>query len=608
MSHHAARARKIALGCSLLACVLLAQRSTAADTGAIRYNVSLAQATEHLVHVQIVLPAGAAERDLQLPVWNALYQVRDFSQYVIGVRAKGRDGQFLTVRKIDKSAWRVSDADNGASVEYETYSDEPGPYGAQLNPHHAFFNLAQILMYPMDARSFPIELRFVNVPYGWRTACALDVLADGALSAPNYDRLVDSPVEIGAFQESDFDDGGTHYRVVVDAEPFTYEMEKVVSQAHRIVAAETSWMNDRPFQNFLFLYHFPKSPGGGGMEHAYSTAIEVNAQVMADDPNALPGVTAHEFFHAWNVKRIRPQSLEPIDYTKENYTRSLWFAEGLTNTVGNYTLLHLGVMNESQYLLWLAANIGEIERSPANATQSAEESSLDAWLEKYDYYRLPRRSISYYHKGELLGVLLDLQIRESSHGTASLRDLFQWMNVHYAQKGRFFPDSDGVRQAAEAVSHADFTAFFQKYVAGTDTIPWDDFFRSAGLRLERQTLTIADPEFVAIQNFDRSPSVASVTGGSVAERAGLVPGDSILEINGHAAGRDFDRRLAGLRPGDILRLRISNPAGRRELRWKVGGRDVTSFALKDVDNITPEQRARRSAWLKGETQTGDSRL
>ena len=606
MSPRAALAGKSRRTLCLWLCVTWAA-CVSAHAEPVRYVISLAQAERHLVRIQVVLPAGSSERDLQLPVWNALYQVRDFAQFVNWVRAQDPDGKPLPIRKVNKSLWRIGGAANGARVEYEAFADEPGPYGAQVNSHHAFFNLAEILMFDVDARSSPINLQFVDVPAGWRTACALETRPDGALSAPNYDRLVDSPVEMGTYQESDFEEAGVHYRVVIDAEPFTYDTDKLVSLVHRIVSAETSWMNDRPFQNFIFIYHFPKAPGGGGMEHAYSTAIDVNARVMADDPTALPGVTAHEFFHVWNVKRIRPQSLEPIDYAKENYTTSLWFSEGFTSAVGDYTLLHLGIWNEQQYLLWLAANIGEIERSPASKTQSAEESSLDAWLEKYDYYRLPSRSISYYHKGDLLGVLLDLQIREASQGRASLRDMFQWMNVHYAQTGTFFPDSDGIRQAAEAVSHADFTAFFQKYVAGTDSIPWDDFFRSVGLKLERQTVTVADPEFVAIQNFDHSPSVASVDSGGAAERAGLGPGDVILEINGRAAGRDFDNRFAALHPGDTVRLRVRNPAGKHELRWKVGSREVSNFVLRDLDGITSGQRARRSAWLKGETESGDSR-
>ena len=206
--------------------------------------------------------------------------------------------------------------------------------------------------------------------------------------------------------KSDFDQGGCHYRVVVDAEPSDYDMRKIVSTLRRLVSAATAWMDDQPFQTYLFLYHFPRGPAGGGMEHADSTAIDISAGRLAENPQALGDLTAHEFFHLWNVKRIRPQPLEPIDYTKENYTRALWFSEGVTTTAGNIIRLRAGLLDDARHLKGLADEIAELQRRPAHLIQSAEESILDAWLEKYDYYRLPTRSISYYNKKGLLCVLL----------------------------------------------------------------------------------------------------------------------------------------------------------------------------------------------------------
>ncbi len=576
------------------------------ETQATVYIVSLAHPAAHLVHVKIELPPGPDERDLQLPVWDSLYQVRDFSQYVNWVRAKSSEPQRLQVHNIEKSLWHVSGATHGAEIEYEILADVPGPYGAELNAHHGFFNLAQVLMVPVDARFTPMQVRFTDLPEGWRIATALTV-SSGQVFADNYDRLVDSPVELGEFQEADFDESGTRYRVVVDADRADYEMEKVLSIVRPIVASEAAWMNDRPFQSFLFIYHFPHGPGGGGMEHSFSTAIEVNAQTMRDDPSSLAEVTAHEFFHVWNVKRIRPQSLEPRDYAKENYTPSLWFCEGFTNTVAQYTLLRSGLTKEPQFLSHLAAAIGEYERRPAHLAQSAEEASLDAWLEKYNFYRTPERSISYYNKGELLGVLLDLSMRESTQGSASLRDVFRWMDANYVQKARFFPDSEGVRQAVEAVTRSDFKEFFQSYVSGTKPIPWNDYFRTVGLRLEQKSIEVADPGFALVQNFGMPPVVVSVERGSAAERAGLSAGDSIVEINGHATSRDFNAQLARLRAGDMLRLQIKNALGKRDLEWKVSATQELHFELNDMDHIASQQKARRAAWLKGDPETPGDR-
>jgi predicted metalloprotease with PDZ domain len=573
------------------------------QTNPVRYTISLANPGTHLVHVQILLPPGPSERKLQLPVWNALYQIRDFSQYVNSVHGKDlASGKPLAIRALDKSSWEVSGDGGISEVDYDVHCDQPGPYNAQLNEHHAFFNLAEVLMYAVESRGSRVNLIFQDLPAGWKIATSLGS-AEGMYSADNYDRLVDSPIEIGKFEESDFDQGGARYRVIVDADGADYDMQKLLPVVRRIVAAETDWMQDRPFSEYVFIYHFPKEPGGGGMEHAYSTAIDVNAQVLAESPSAFADVTAHEFFHLWNVKRIRPQSLEPVDYTKENYSDALWFSEGVTDTVEDYILLRAGLLTEPEYLVRLGSHIDAFERRPAHLTQSAEESSLNAWLEKYSYYRQPQRSVSYYDKGGLLGVVLDLAMREASHDTTSLRDLFLAMNQD-AKQGLFFADSEGVRQAAARVSHADLKLFFVKYVAGTEEIPWDDYLKTVGLHLASFKTTVAGPGFTASRSFGTPPVVTSVSLGSEAESAGLVVGDSILQLNGRAVTSDFNYQLAQLRAGDTIHLRVRNHRGDRELHWKLESQEQVEFRLVDVDHVSPQQKARRAAWLRGESEGG----
>lgn len=598
----------------ILVTTLLLVGSVVAQSPAVHYIVTLTNPGQHLVGVQLFLPEGPARRELQLPVWNALYQVRDFAQYVNWMRAADRAGRPLPVGELDKSRWEITGAESGAIVEYQIFADSSGPFGAQLSEHHAFFNLAEILMYQVDLRSQPATVEFRDSPRSWHVATPLEALSESKYRAESYDRLVDSPVEMGDFHEQDFDEGGGHYRVIVDAEAGDYDEGKIVEDLRKIVTAATSWMNDRPFDNYMFLYHFPRGPAGGGMEHAYSTAIDVSADTLksssgpgisaASGSGALRGVTAHEFFHLWNVKRIRPQTLEPVDYTKENYTRALWFSEGATSTAEGIIQLRAGLLDEKSYLSRLGNEITELERRPAHLRQSAEESSLDAWLEANPYYRRPERSISYYNKGELLGAMLDLQVRESSHGHASLREVFQWMNRNYAQQGRFFKDSKGVREAAEAVSHADLGWFFAKYVAGTEEIPWNNFLRTVGLQVVEGTITLADPGFGASRNFDGPLSVEWVTPGSDAERAGLRAGDTILEIQGRTPGTEMTR----LNAGDTIKLKVRGRGGvERELSWKMGSREEKSYEVKDLDNVTAEQKAGRAAWLRGEAQpAGDT--
>jgi predicted metalloprotease with PDZ domain len=203
----------------------------------------------------------------------------------------------------------------------------------------------------------------------------------------------------------------------------------------------------------------------------------------------------------------------------------------------------------------------------------------------------------------LLGLTLDLALRDGTHGKASLREVFRWMNQNYAQQGKFFPDSAGVRGAAEAVGQQSFASFFDKYVAGLDEIPWDDFFRTVGLHAVRRTMTVADPGFAAIRNFDAPASVVRLQPGSDAEKAGLAPGDMVLELNGRPVASDFDRRLELLRPGDAIRVKVRHHGTEREMQWTVGSRQEVEFEVKDVDNVSAPQRAQRAAWLKGEPQS-----
>ncbi len=580
--------------------------SAAAQSPETRYSISLANPEQHLVEIQLTLPPGPSNRDLQLPVWNALYQIRDFSQYVNWLRAKDPSGHMLNVHLLDKSRWRVEGASSGAIIEYQIYLDSPSPFGAQLNPHHAFLNLAQLLMYPLDARNAPMKVEFTHVPADWHIATPL-LPANNAYLAENYDRLVDSPFELGKFQEADFDESGGHFRVIIDSDPADYDSALIVSSLHRIVAAAMSWMNDRPFDTYTFFFHFPRGPGGGGMEHAYSTAIEVNADLLKQNLGTLTSVTAHEFFHLWNVKRIRPQSLEPVDYTKENYTKALWFSEGATSTAAGTIELRAGDADEARYLAYLSQQITELEQRPAHLTQSAEQSSLDAWLEGFGYYRRPERSISYYNVGELLGVMLDLTVRESTHGQASLREVFQWMNTNYAKKGLLFDDSEGVRHAAETVAHIDLGWFFSRYVTAPGEIPWDDFFRSVGLRVQTVSNTVPDPGFLGSRNFDGPMTVMAVTPGSDAERVGLHAGDTIVEVMGKAAGQESRAQVSRLAPGDTLSVKIQNRrGGDHELKWKIGSHQEVSYELKDLAHVTSAQRARRAAWLKGEAEASSA--
>ena len=336
------------------------------------------------------------------------------------------------------------------------------------------------------------------------------------------------------------------------------------------------------------------------MEHAYSTAIDLSA-IELKDPRNFESFSAHEFFHLWNVKRIRPQSLEPIDYSRENYTRALWFSEGVTTTVGDLALLKAGLMKPEDYVKKLSAAITTLQSRPAHLTQSAEESSLNLWLEKYPSYRTPERSISYYNKGELLGVLLDLKIREDSRGRYSIRDLFRKMNQDYAKQGKFFQDSGGVRTTAESLTETDLRSFFDQYVAGTQELPYKELFATVGLTLAQENRIVADPGFRAARNFTPPPVVEDVYG-DPARNAGLRPGDEIVAVDGQQPARSLEQQFANSKPGTRVRLTVQSRGRRKDVELTLGEQSFTAYVLHESPRASAEQLARRKAWLNSEDE------
>jgi predicted metalloprotease with PDZ domain len=474
-------------GLLVLALILLAVRPAAAT---IRYRVSFDHPEQHLFHVAMTLEAEQQKLVVALPAWNALYQVRDFSYRVRDLHASAHSQHSvpLQVVAVDKQTWRIftaqlpaESAQDDVEIDYAIAWDDPGPFNSQINAHHAFINLAEILMYVPDGRAENTEITFQNVPADWKIISELPAGASAdSFVAPSYDALVDAPVEAGKFDEFAFDNSGAHFRVVVDADDWNNSSKRrLEEELRRITAYELHLMAGPPFQEYTFFFHIGPyaETGGGGMEHSNSTAI------AATTVGRAAAIAAHEFFHAWNVKRIRPQSLEPVDYTKEQYTRALWFAEGVTSTYAAYVLERSGLWSKDQFYADLSSQVCELQSRPARLWQSVENSSLDAWLEKYDAYREPDRSISYYNKGQILGVLLDLAIRNATNNHKSLDDVMRRMNDEYAKAGKFYDDGQGIRAVVEEASGRSFEDFFRRYVSGTNEIPYNDFLAAAGLKL-----------------------------------------------------------------------------------------------------------------------------
>lgn len=585
--------RRLVLILLLLASSLSLSAQPAA--GALQYTVSFQDAPAHILRVRIDLPEGVTH--LQLPVWNALYQVRDFAQYVNAL------GPRECVEKSSPSLWKIHPGCK--SITYDYFTVLEGPFGARVDSTHAWLNWAEVLPYDPDDRSRAIAISLQGLPAGWDIRdggvfCRPQCSPQG--SAPNYDFLVDTPVMMGALQQSEFAQDGATYHVAVLADPADYDAAKLSDTVRKVTAAAVDYMQDRPFDAYTFLFHFPQGPGGGGMEHSYSTAIEVSAARLKNDPLAYADVTAHEFFHLWNVKRIRPRTLEPVDYTREQYSRALWFNEGVDSTVTEHLLVRAGLLDEAGFLKRLAQQIDEFESRPAHVLQSAEESSLETWFDKYPFYRTPARSVSYYNKGQILGVLLDLRMRQVSGGRRSLRDLFQYMNLRWARQGQYFDDSESIRLATEVLTGDDFRPFFTDYVAGVRALPYDEF-ESVGLHLARQEKSVGALSVFAGRGPNNTAVVAMVENSSDAARQGVATGDTITALNGRGvSAAEFNTAVRALKAGDNVTLSLRNAGGEREVHLKASAQQVVEYVFEELPSATTAQKARRAAWLRGDSQ------
>ncbi len=565
----------------------------------IRYEVSLAHPEQHLFHVTMTIPNVAGSVTVQMPAWNALYQIRDFSSHLQRVEAFSGAGR-APIEKIDKQAWRV-EGNGTVSIRYATYWDEAGPFASQLNDEHAFINPAMILLYVADRRGEDVHLDLADAPVEWQAAGASIPLresrgASGAIGAgaPTYDALVDAPIEAGKFEEFQLEGVKPEIWVVVHGD--NWNKKQVGSVLTKICKYELKLMEGAPFERYTFILHIGKGAGGGGMEHANSTAIGISSDEY------LPGVAAHEFFHLWNVKRIRPASLQPVDYTKEQYTRALWFAEGVTSTYGSFTLVRSGIWTKHQFYADLGEQISELEARPANRWQSAEQSSLDAWLEKYPLYNGPDESVSYYTKGQVLGDLLDILIRDRTDNEKSLDDVLRGMNVDFAKKGKTYRDSLDIRLMAEKVAGGSFEEFFQSYVAGAEALPYQQVLGLAGLDLKTVEHKRASLGFTAERDASGAVVVKSVEGGSPAAVAGLRAGDTLVGWNGGEVPRRLERWIHGEKAGDSLRLRIRREEKELELEFRLGEIKEIAYEVAEDARATKKARRIRDGLLHGMTQ------
>ena len=579
-------------------CLLSILTFSASSKATIRYVVSLDHPESHLFRVTMTIPDVTGEVIAQMPAWNALYQIRDFSSHVQQVEAFA-GSQKAFIEKLDKQTWRIKGSGT-IKISYATYWDEAGPFASQLNAEHAFINPAMILMYVPERRGEAVHLAMPDVPQEWQAAGASIQFIESMGGARNfggdatsYDALVDAPIEAGKFQM--FQLSGIKPEIWVVIHGDNWSKKHVEEDLRRICKYELKLMGGAPFERYTFILHVGKGFGDGGMEHENSTAIS------AYSDEYLPSIAAHEFFHLWNVKRIRPASLYPVDYTKEQFTRALWFAEGVTSAYGSYTLVRSGIWNKEQFYADLGEQITELEGRSANRWQSAEQSSLDAWLEKYSLYNQAEYSVSYYTKGQVLGDLLDILIRDRTGNEKSLDDVLRSLNTNFAKQGKPYRDSLDVRMTAESVAGGSFEDFFQKYVGGIEPFPYQQMLALAGLAL--RTVEERRPTLGFFMDLDSNGAiiVRAVDSGSSAAQAGIRVGDRIINLNGGEVPRRVERWLQEQKAGDALKLRVRRADKELSLEFRLG--EITKIRYQVVEDAHAGEKARhiREGILRGET-------
>jgi predicted metalloprotease with PDZ domain len=532
-----------------------AARSDDAPLAAINYRLTMARPATHLFEVQIEVRTaqdmGPEYLDFQMPRWspgrysvfNFAMNVQEFGAYPFCRETACLEAP-LPVTRIDDQTWRVQTLNNQRlMVSYKVFGNNLSGTFSQLNERHANFNGGSVFMYIVGHKPDPVRLR-IDPPAGWRIVNGwMESPDQREWQFPNYDILIDTPTEIAPnWTMEQFNWQGKTYRVVVHSLGAEGGKRRaLVSGIEKIVRAETAMWGTPEFDSYTFLIHFAADgESGDGMEHLTSTQI-ITPGALADQgelENALDGA-AHEFFHVWNVKRLRPVELGPWDFTRPLRTRSLWIAEGITNYYGHLMQRRAGIWTDARLLERLGQQIAEVENAPGSRLMSAEESSIVApFLDGGAHAQrnnLDNTSVNYYPKGEVLGLMLDLLIRRETAGRASLDDVMRRMYQKfyvesaadtYYLRGRGYAVEDFERTASE-VAGRDLQDFFKRYVRGVETPPYDEALATVGLRLVRAPSRAAgersQPSFVSTGKVEASHLRAHPFAYRIEERRDATP-------------------------------------------------------------------------------------
>jgi predicted metalloprotease with PDZ domain len=577
--------------------------SNAANAVQISYLVTFPEAQAHYVDVEMNI-SGLNQNtlNLKMPVWTpGSYLVREFSKNVESFSASS-DGKVLPSPKVTKNCWRIQTSGlSSITVVYRVYCFEISVRTSFVDASHGFLSTTGIFMYPDKMLNQPSTIHIE--PYkGWtKVSTSLEVVNGDpfTLTAPNYDILFDSPIEVGNQDVFGFDAAGVKYEVCMVGGG-NYDKERLKVDMAKIVEQETAVFGENPNKHYVFIVH-NYFRGGGGLEHLSSTTLGASRDNYANENgyrNFL-GLVAHEHFHLWNVKRLRPIALGPFNYDAENYTTDLWIAEGFTAYYQNIILRHANITSPEIYLEAAANEINIIENTPGAKIQALADASFDAWIKAYrPNENSGNTTISYYDKGAEAAMMLDLEIINSTNGKYSLDDVMKYMyDTYYKQKKRGYTDVE-FKQAFEKFAGKNLDDFYNNYIYGLTPIDYNKYLGYAGYKITDEMAATNDPTLgIALANNNGKKIVTAVLRGSAGWIDGINVNDELTAIDGLPIA-DPATMLIGKKVGDKISITVSRDGLPITLPVTLLRNNRVKYKIEELPDATPQQLLVRKKWLK----------
>ena len=582
--------------------------TAAAQTGAepLRYTLSFPAPQTHYMDVSVSVPTERRpDVELMMAVWTpGSYLVREYERNVESVAATGPDGRALTVVKSDKNRWRITTG--GAptvTVKYRVYGREMSVRTNWIEAGFALVNGAPTFLTLADRTPRAHEL-VITPAAGWSTSMtALPEMSGGPhrYRAPDFDTLADSPIVVGNPAVHEFTvDGKKHY-LVNEGEGGVFDGAKAVKDLEAIVREYRRMWGFLPYDKYLFLNLLTEA--GGGLEHKNSTVLMASRWATRTRRSYINwlDLASHEFFHVWNVKRLRPVELGPFDYENEVHTKNLWIAEGVTEYYADLTLHRAGLITRDEYLDSVSDRIEELQTTPGRLVQSAEMSSYDAWIK---YYRPDENSIntavSYYTKGSIVGLLFDARIRKATNGARSLDDVMKAAYEKYSGMRGY--TADEFRAVAEQVAGVSLKAFWDSTVSGTGELDYQEALDTLGLRFRSASVPADRPGRAWLGIGTRNDAgrllVTQVRRDTPAMAAGVNVDDEILAIDDYRVRADrLDNRLEQYRPGDKVTLLVARREQLLRIELTFGSEPTRAWRLEVNPSATDAQQSSRGRWL-----------